>query len=275
MMALQQHQTTKSICRVEDAVPSQRSLSQRQDPALLLARVMERQYGTLEVVSEAFWKTLSGRSRPYITMRCSSCSVVKDRLVENLTRGLITGCRCVPRKHQDRRAIPLLDRYYAMDGRCNNPNHPSYSSYGGRGIKNMFSSAQEYADYVLEYLPMPDYSMLHIDRIDNNGHYEPGNLRVVTAAQNCANTRRNVMAQFRGLSIPVRHFWHVLKALYPEFPYSHSTVERQIKNGHDPETMHLYVRPLPGGRRSTTSLMPDPDIVSLYLEKLSATATSG
>jgi hypothetical protein len=31
---------------------------------------------------------------------------------------------------------------------------------------------------------------MQIDRIDNDGHYEPGNLRYVTAAENMHNTRR-------------------------------------------------------------------------------------
>ncbi len=273
MTGLQLPQTTKSIFPLEEPVPSERSLRQRQDPELLLERVKASQYGTLEVISGVFWKTLSGRCRPYVTMRCGVCGTVRDRLTENLLLGRITNCRCVPRKHIDRREIPLQSRYYAMDRRCNNPAHPDYKSYGGRGIQNRFSSPQEYVAYIIANFPLKDYSRLHVDRIDNDGHYEPGNLRIVSAMENTANTRRNILVEFRGVSIPVKHFWHVLKTLHPEFPYSYSTVDRQIRRGADPETLHLYRRPLPGGRKCTTSLTPDPDIASLYLTKLSAIAT--
>ena len=59
--------------------------------------------------------------------------------------------------------------------RCNNPNHPSYEHYGGRGIQFKFETFQEFIDE-LGIRPQG----LQLDRIDNDGHYERGNVRWTT-----------------------------------------------------------------------------------------------
>lgn len=60
--------------------------------------------------------------------------------------------------------------------RCNNPNNRGYKDYGGRGIEFRFTSGAEAAEWVIQNLgPQPEGHS--IDRIDNGGHYEPGNLR--------------------------------------------------------------------------------------------------
>lgn len=62
--------------------------------------------------------------------------------------------------------------YHDAKRRCINPNHHSYSEYGGRGIQFKFNSFEEWLNHIG---PRPiGYEM---DRIDNNSHYEIGNLR--------------------------------------------------------------------------------------------------
>lgn len=64
----------------------------------------------------------------------------------------------------------------------------AYSNYGGRGIKCLFKSSDEFARYVLETLHANPVG-LDIDRIDNNGHYTPGNIRLVPHQTNQQNRR--------------------------------------------------------------------------------------
>lgn len=70
--------------------------------------------------------------------------------------------------------------------RCNNPRNPHYPNYGGRGIEFRFESFEEFYAYLG---PKPPESFL--DRIDNDGHYESGNVRWATLVQS-QNNRRNV-----------------------------------------------------------------------------------
>lgn len=86
----------------------------------------------------------------------------------------------------------LLKRFCAIKDRCYNPSSQWYHCYGGRGIKCKFKSTKEFVDYIVHELKYDEYEKikgLQIDRIDNNGHYEKGNIRFVTAIENSNNRR--------------------------------------------------------------------------------------
>jgi hypothetical protein len=74
--------------------------------------------------------------------------------------------------------------------RCSDPNHPDYEHYGRRGIsvfEPWLTDPIAFFQYVESAGKVPGgYSL---DRIDNNGNYEPGNLRLVDAATQNANRR--------------------------------------------------------------------------------------
>jgi len=83
-----------------------------------------------------------------------------------------------------------------MKTRCNNPNTPAYARYGGRGIKvcEPWQSFQGfYAD--MGDPPSKNYSL---DRIDNDGNYEPGNVRWATRKEQGEKTNRTVQISYRG-----------------------------------------------------------------------------
>ena len=83
----------------------------------------------------------------------------------------------------------LSATWYNMNQRCFNPNATEYSSYGGRGItvceewKNDFWKFVDYATKLENY----GEEGRTLDRINNNGNYEPGNIRWVTKEQQYQN----------------------------------------------------------------------------------------
>lgn len=75
--------------------------------------------------------------------------------------------------------------YHNAKQRCNNSNAISYKNYGGRGIKFLYSSFKEFLQDVGE---RP--SMQHtLERINNNGHYEIGNVIWATWEQQVKSRR--------------------------------------------------------------------------------------
>lgn len=76
--------------------------------------------------------------------------------------------------------------YRAAKQRCMNRRNPDWVNYGGRGIQFNFLCFEQ---FVAELGPRP--SPYHsLDRKNNNGHYEPGNVRWATPSEQQANRRR-------------------------------------------------------------------------------------
>ena len=84
----------------------------------------------------------------------------------------------------------LRNIFSAMCNRCNNPNNKRYKYYGARGIKVKFASFDEFYNYVIYELKAKPRG-LTIDRIDNDDHYEKGNIRFVTRAENNRTRRKS------------------------------------------------------------------------------------
>lgn len=81
----------------------------------------------------------------------------------------------------------LRQTWYAMKDRCLNPNNKKYHCYGGRGITicdRWLASFQAFCD---DMGPRPEG--LSIDRINNDGNYEPGNCRWADAKTQVLNSR--------------------------------------------------------------------------------------
>ena len=85
----------------------------------------------------------------------------------------------------------LFNIWQTMKSRCENPNREKYKDYGGRGIKvcEEWHDAEVFCKWALAN----GYNGgLQIDRIDNDGNYEPSNCRWVTPKENSRNRRNTV-----------------------------------------------------------------------------------
>jgi len=75
--------------------------------------------------------------------------------------------------------------YYDAKRRCEDQTSDCYKYYGGRGIQFRFTSFKQFIRSVGPK-PSPELSL---DRINNDGHYEPGNVRWATREQQLENRR--------------------------------------------------------------------------------------
>lgn len=73
-----------------------------------------------------------------------------------------------------------------MKRRCNSQKCKDFKNYGGRGIRVCWDSFEDFKNWALANGYAPG---LEIDRIDNNGNYEPGNCRFVSHSVNNRNKR--------------------------------------------------------------------------------------
>lgn len=92
--------------------------------------------------------------------------------------------------------------YMDMVGRCHRPTHPRYSDYGGRGIQVCAEWRDNFWTFVRDVGERPPgktpsgRALYSLDRIDNDGDYEPGNVRWATPQEQLKNTRPRTPLQY-------------------------------------------------------------------------------
>ncbi len=85
----------------------------------------------------------------------------------------------------------LYNLWHSMRGRCITPTVTFYRHYGGRGISVCQRWIDAFENFVADVGFPPEPEGYDLDRIDNDGNYEPGNVRWVTHRENVKNTRSN------------------------------------------------------------------------------------
>lgn len=162
-----------------------------------LRDLTNRRFGMLVVVRIAY------RRNRIIHWECKcDCGKMSTPSGRNLVRGLTKSCGCNKYGHNNlRHGLSNTAEYRAwksMKGRCCNPLDKRYHRYGGRGI----CLAPEWLDDFEAFLsdvgprPSPKHS---IDRIDNDGHYEPGNVKWSTPVEQNRNRSTNKVLEVFGL----------------------------------------------------------------------------
>lgn len=90
---------------------------------------------------------------------------------------------------------PTYITWSGMMSRCFNANVPEFPNYGGRGI-TACERWRDFANFLADMGERPEG--MFIERIDNNGNYEPGNCRWATDLEQHSNRRDNFMLTYKG-----------------------------------------------------------------------------
>jgi hypothetical protein len=161
-------------------------------------------YGRLTATKLSPIRTKSGRARWECVCDCGESVVVQGC---SLATGNTESCGCLYVESRGKQSYKHggseTAEYFAYNNakrRCSaNTLNPDYSDYGGRGIKFLYSSFEE---FIADVGPRPS-SEHSIDRIDTNGNYEPGNCRWATKEVQAINQRlmSNNTSGYRGVTI--------------------------------------------------------------------------
>lgn len=178
----------------------------------------------------------SGVAMHYWKCACS-CGENMFATSSNLTRNHTRSCGCllietssrIGMEHSQRTHgmtnTPEHKAWSAMHSRCSNPSSNSWLNYGGRGIKvcERWTGRTGFANFYSDIGPRP--SPKHsIDRINNDGNYEPGNVRWATKREQDENRR--------GLrKIPYKGEMLCCAEVSRRLGFQHNLVNRRLSKG--------------------------------------------
>ena len=114
----------------------------------------------------------------------------------------------------------------SMKQRCFNPNSKDYASYGGRGVTVCADWINDFPRFLSDMGERPEGCSL--DRIDNNGNYEPSNCRWADAVEQQRNTRVSKRLTVGGVTKPLIEWASDVGVRY-------STLLKRINAGWTPE----------------------------------------
>lgn len=129
--------------------------------------------------------------------RCD-CGTIKCISKYKLLNGSTKSCGCSRGVRHGKHDSRLYTIYYKMKTRCYNQHYNGYKNYGARGITicdEWLSDFMTFYDWAINN-GYRDY--LTIDRIDNDGNYEPSNCRWVTMHEQNRNKRDTKMCTING-----------------------------------------------------------------------------
>src|SRR6185436_7503476 len=98
---------------------------------------------------------------------------------------------------------PIYAVWRSILTRCLNPRSPPYRHYGGRGIK-ICERWLDFENFLADMGEQP--AGLEIERIDNDGDYEPNNCRWASKREQANNRRSSVFFELNGERMPVTHW---------------------------------------------------------------------
>lgn len=171
-----------------------------------------KRFGRLVVLYQ-FYNKIKDRKRIFYKCVCDcgkNKNISRDSLMSNKTQS----CGCIHKemlkKTKTTHGFTASDgnrrRFYnifnKMTARCDNPRNENYKDYGGRGIKCLWKSFEDFRNDVYEsyQLHIKEFGekQTTIERKNNNGHYCKENCRWATMKEQANNKRNNLFFTFAG-----------------------------------------------------------------------------
>lgn len=160
-------------------------------------------FGDLVVIADA---ERSIHRNLQVIARCI-CGSKKKFIVRHLILGSTKSCGCrriklnrIARTTHGLTGSGAYQSWSGMKTRCTNKNSANFKDYGGRGIL-MCARWQSFENFYADMGPRP--KGMTLDRIDNNGHYSPGNCRWATKSEQNSNTRHCTVITVQGKSMTI------------------------------------------------------------------------
>lgn len=172
--------------------------------------VTGQKWGRLTAVRFVEWRTFPCGKRQQVWLWKCDCGNEGEAFLPNVKIGHTKSCGCFhdesaktnSLRHGDGRKgkrHPLYSIWSGMKQRCEDSNCRRYARYGGRGIRVLWNSYEDFKkDMEATYRPG-----LSIERNDNDGHYCKSNCRWATAQEQAFNTSRTRWVEFEGEKLPL------------------------------------------------------------------------
>lgn len=151
--------------------------------------IVGEKFGRLTVIQRDLQTQLDKGSKKVHWLCQCECGNTRVLTKDTLKR-MKDSISCVEcRKANEMAGTPEYHAWEAAKQRCFNPNNPGYKNYGARGITMCKEFCDNFKAFYNEAGPRPTIGKWSIDRIDENGNYEPGNLRWVSVSRSNSNKR--------------------------------------------------------------------------------------
>lgn len=196
--------------------------------------ITNNRYGKLVAIERS--TNISGKTAWKCKCDCGNITYVST---SNLTCNRIRSCGCLKLEKllersttHNQRHTYLYEVWKGIRQRCKNSKHSSYHNYGGRGIKvceawdKSFQAFYDwsYANGYSTENQKDEKLKLTIDRIDNNGNYEPSNCRWVDRKTQTRNMRTTRFITFNGQNKSVSEWCEI-------YGIKLQTFNTRIRNG--------------------------------------------